>query len=253
MYTLKKCWKTFILPFHCQQLCWNLLLLLWRETTFCWNSPLLRVDLFPPKLSFPKAADMFIPGRNWEYPQLLSALFDYGSSEFKSRHILSLRNSTQKWRISFCCKRKGWRIHWRRMVTSPSGSPEYCNIISKVCLHQFMALQWKILPLFQLFLHGCCHSKESSLGICRCCYNFFFPSSERTTSGLEKSSKAFGSVTCLQWTVSILWVQKIGSVHAGVGGTQEQEGNGVEEKHVNEFVPTEDFWASPLITWIMKT
>lgn len=38
----------------------------------------------------------------------------------------------------------------------------------------------------------------------------------------------------------------------GLGRTQEQEGKAMEEKHMNEFISA-DFWASPLITWIMKT
>lgn len=57
---------------------------------------LLRVDLFPPKLSFPKSVDMFIPGKNWEDLQFFSALFDYCSSDLKSRHILSLKINTQR-------------------------------------------------------------------------------------------------------------------------------------------------------------
>lgn len=134
-----------------------------KETALFWNSLLVRVDLFPPKLSFPKAVDIFIPGKNWEDTHFFSALFDYYSSDLKSRHILSLKINTQRWGISFCCKWKGKNNQLekkKKMVTSLSGSREYCNIISKVCLHQFMAHQWIILPLFQLFLHRCCHSKQ---------------------------------------------------------------------------------------------
>lgn len=157
-------------------------------------------------------------------------------------------------------KEKARTIHWRRMVTSPSGSPEYCNTISKVCLHQLMALQWIILPLFQLFLHGGSHSKDRSLGICRKCYNFpgFFLEWTDHSVGLKNHWKLL-EVTCLQRTVPNLWLQKIGSEHAEPGissrsrRTQEQEGKAMEEKHMNSFVPAEDFWASPLITWIMKT
>lgn len=39
---------------------------------------------------------------------------------------------------------------------------------------------------------------------------------------------------------------------AGIGTKQKQEDEAMEEKHMNEFVPAENFWASPLIIWIMK-
>lgn len=81
----------------------------------------------PPKLSFPKAVDVFIPGKKWEALQFLSVLFDCDSVDFMSRHILSFNIGTQRWRISFCyrAKEKARTTLWRRMKTSLSVSPEY--------------------------------------------------------------------------------------------------------------------------------
>lgn len=59
---------------------------------------LLRTEL-PPRLSFPIAVAVFIPGRKWEDPWFFAALFDCSGVDLKSRHILSLSINTLRWRI----------------------------------------------------------------------------------------------------------------------------------------------------------
>lgn len=135
---------------------------------------------------------MFIPGKTGRIPSS-SLLCLTTRVQILSQDISSpLKSILRGEEYHSAAKEKARTIHWRRMVTSPSGSPEYCNTISKVCLHQLMALQWIILPLFQLFLHGGSHSKDRSLGICRKCYNFLvFPLSELTIQWAWKIIESF--------------------------------------------------------------
>lgn len=117
---------------------------------------------------------------------------------------------------------------WKHLF-QPALNTNLCNIISKVCLHQFIVLQWVVLPFLQLYWHGYCHSRDRSLGICRRCYDFFFSQVNWSSRGLEKSSKAFGSVTCLQSTVPILQLQNVCSERAQPGtssGSRKNRGTG---------------------------
>lgn len=57
-------------------------------------------------------------------------------------------------------------------------------------------------------------------------------------------------MTC---TVPIVLLQKINSVHRGMGIVEEQEGKATEAKHIKLFGPVEIFWSSPQIMQIMKT
>lgn len=108
-----------------------------------------------------------------------------------------------------------------------------------------MVLQWVVLPFLQLFWHVCCHSRDRALGKWRKCYNFFFFSQFNwSSSGLEKSSKAFGSVTCLQRTVPNLQLQKMCSEHAQPGTDTRSRNKRVTGGHGQRGKAHEVMWTS---------
>lgn len=148
---------------------------------------------------------------------------------------------------------------WKHLLQSALNT-NLCNIISKVCLHQFMALRWVALPFLQLFWHGCCHSRDRSLGICRRSYDFLFfffshvnwsslKNHQNLLAGWHASKALFPSFSYRRYAQSVHSLAPA----TGVGTREEQEGKATEAKLMKWSGSAEGFWASPQITWIMTT